>query len=63
MSASIFGPNVITGTKWPSITSTWITRAPASNTSVTCSRTRPKSDDRIDGAISTVFGHARIAPL
>ena len=61
MSATILGPNVITGTKWPSMTSMWMTRAPASSTSPTCSRTRPKSADRIDGATSTVVGHSRIA--
>ena len=32
---TISGPNVIGGTKWPSITSTWITRAPAAITSST----------------------------
>ena len=47
------GPTVIGGTKCPSITSTWITRAPASSTSPTCSRSRPKSAERIDGATRT----------
>ena len=60
MSATIFGPKVITGTKWPSITSMWITRAPASITSRTCSRMRPKSAERIDGATSIVAGHSRM---
>ena len=60
MSATIFGPKVITGTKWPSITSMWMTRAPASSTSPTCSRMRPKSADRIDGATSTEEGHSRM---
>ena len=31
---------MIGGTKWPSITSTWITRAPAASTSPTCSPSR-----------------------
>src|SRR4051812_5653017 len=56
MSATILGPNVITGTKWPSMTSMWITRAPAAITSPTCSRMRPKSADRMDGATSTELG-------
>src|SRR5205085_10750990 len=43
-------PNVIGGTKWPSITSTWITRAPAASTSSTCEPSREKSAERIDGA-------------
>ena len=60
-SATIFGPNVITGTKWPSITSMWITRAPASSTSAVCSRIRAKSADRIEGATSVVVGHSRMA--
>ena len=63
MSATIFGPKVITGTKWPSITSMWITRAPASSTSPTCSRMRPKSADRIEGATSVVVGQSRIGGI
>src|SRR6476469_9529921 len=43
-------PNVIGGTKWPSITSTWMTRAPAAITSSTWEPSRAKSADRIDGA-------------
>src|SRR5258707_8287415 len=35
------------------MTSTWITRAPASSTSPTCSPRRAKSADRIDGATRT----------
>ncbi len=41
---------MIGGTKWPSITSTWITRAPASITSATWLPSRAKSAERIDGA-------------
>src|SRR3954453_21336538 len=48
--SSTSGPIVIGGTKWPSITSTWITRAPASITSATCAPSRAKSAERIDGA-------------
>ena len=48
--ATTSGPIVIGGTKCPSMTSTWITRAPASSTSCTCSPSRSKSAARIDGA-------------
>ena len=41
---------VIGGTKWPSITSTWISRAPAAITSSTWAPSREKSAERIDGA-------------
>src|SRR5581483_7839143 len=51
IASTIRAPKVIGGTKWPSITSTWITRAPAAITSATCSPRRAKSADRIDGAI------------
>ena len=44
------GPNVITGTKCPSITSTWNARAPASSNSTTWLRNAPKSAERIDGS-------------
>ena len=44
------GPIVIGGTKWPSMTSTWITRAPASSTAPTCSPRRAKSAARMEGA-------------
>ena len=44
------GPIVIGGTKWPSITSTWITRAPASITSATWAPSVEKSAERIEGA-------------
>ena len=47
---AISGPIVIGGTKWPSMTSTWITRAPASITSATCAPSRAKSAERIEGA-------------
>ena len=44
------GPIVIGGTKWPSITSTWITLAPAAITSATCEPSIEKSAERIEGA-------------
>src|SRR5215210_6197620 len=43
-------PIEIGGTKWPSMTSTCMTRAPASITSSTCAPSREKSAARIDGA-------------
>ena len=51
------GPIVIGGTKWPSMTSTWMTRAPASSTSPTCSPRRAKSAARIEGAMPVELGH------
>src|SRR3954451_8148949 len=48
------GPIVIGGTKGAAMTSTWMTSAPASTTSRTCSRSRPKSADRIEGATRRV---------
>src|ERR671922_2184008 len=41
---------VIGGTKCPSMTSTWISRAPAAITSATWAPSREKSAERIDGA-------------
>src|SRR3954451_10660508 len=49
MDAAIRGPIVIGGTKWPSMTSTWITRAPAAITSSTCAPNRENSAERMDG--------------
>ncbi len=48
--AATSGPIVIGGTKWPSITSKWITRAPAAITSSSWEPSREKSAERIDGA-------------
>ena len=45
------GPIVMFGTKWPSMTSTWMTRAPALSTASTSSPRREKSADRMDGAM------------
>jgi hypothetical protein len=42
---------VMLGTKCPSITSTWITSAPAFSTALTSSARRLKSADKIEGAI------------
>src|SRR3954471_9308765 len=47
------GPMVRLGTKWPSMTSTWIQSAPASSTARTSSPSRAKSADRIEGAMRT----------
>ena len=48
------------GTKWPSMTSTWIVRAPASSTAPTCSPRRAKSAARIDGATPAGAGAHQI---
>src|SRR2546423_5647951 len=48
------GPMVMFGTKWPSITSTWIQSAPARVTASTSSPSRLKSADRIEGATSVM---------
>ena len=42
---------VMLGTKCPSITSTWMTSAPAFSTALTSSPRRLKSADKIEGAI------------
>src|SRR4051812_26149565 len=47
------GPIVMFGTKWPSITSTWIQSAPAASIARTSSPRRAKSAERIEGAIRT----------
>ena len=51
------GPMLSGGTKWPSMTSTWIVRAPASSTVATCSPRRAKSAARIDGATPAARRH------
>src|SRR5262245_51027347 len=50
MELATSGPMVIGGTKRPSMTSTWISRAPASMTSPTCAPRREKSAERMEGA-------------
>src|SRR5262245_49098708 len=45
------GPMLRFGTKWPSITSTWMRSAPAAVTSRTSSPSREKSAESIEGAI------------
>src|SRR4051794_15999868 len=67
IASTISGPIVIGGTKCPSITSTCITRAPASITSSICSPRREKSAESSEGAIallgisviSRAFGRSR----
>src|SRR5258706_3538780 len=49
----IGAPNEMLGTKCPSITSTWMRSAPACSAWATCSPSRVKSAERIDGASST----------
>ena len=58
IAAAISGPIVIGGTNRPSITSTWIRRAPAAITSSTCAPSRAKSAARIDGAIRRVVNRS-----
>ena len=50
--STITGPKVMLGTKWPSMTSTWIQSAPAASTARISSPRRAKSAARIEGAIS-----------
>src|SRR5205807_1063526 len=50
--STTWGPKVRLGTKWPSMTSTWIRSAPAASASFTCSARRPMSAERIEGTIS-----------
>src|SRR4051812_695151 len=57
------GPIVIGGTKCPSITSKWITRAPASITAPTWWPRRPMSAERIDGATRGSASSSRIRSL
>src|SRR4051794_37457534 len=57
------GPIVIGGTKCPSITSKWITRAPASITSSIWAPSRPMSAERIDGATRGSLRRSRIRSL
>ena len=51
------GPKVMTGTKWPSITSRWIQSAPAASTARTSSASLEKSEARIDGRDAERAGH------
>ena len=51
-------PKVITGTKCPSITSTWNVRAPASSSSWTLARKAPKSAARMEGQTCTSVSQA-----
>ena len=56
------GPMVRLGTKCPSITSTWIQSAPAFSTARISSASRPKSAERIDGAIRCLGVVTGVAP-
>src|SRR5260370_41398694 len=47
------GPMVRLGTKWPSMTSTWIQSAPAAVTASTSLPSSAKSADRMEGAMRT----------
>src|SRR5262245_20820252 len=51
MARNTTGPNVMLGTKRPSITSTWIQSAPAASMARTSSPNRVKSAESTDGAI------------
>src|SRR5208282_2527898 len=53
--ATTGGPKVMLGTKCPSITSRWIQSAPAAAIARTSSPSLEKSDDKIEGAMITVF--------
>src|SRR5258706_12676392 len=53
MHSTSLGPNVIFGTKCPSITSTWTQSHPASSMARTSSPKRAKSAERIEGAMWT----------
>ena len=53
--ATTSGPKLMSGTKRPSITSTWIQSAPAASTARTSFARRPKSAARIDGATTIGF--------
>ena len=55
------GPNVMLGTKCPSITSRRIQSPPASSTARISSPSWAKSADRIDGAMIIGIGHAPIS--
>ena len=55
------GPMVMFGTKWPSITSTWIQSQPAASMARTSSPSRAKSAERMDGAMMMSPGAERSA--
>ena len=52
IAATTSGPMVMGGTKRPSMTSTWIQSAPAAVTARTSSASRPKSAERMEGAMT-----------
>src|SRR5262249_34563425 len=49
------GPNEMFGTNLPSMISRWIQSAPALSTAFTSSAKWPKSADKIDGAMTSLF--------
>jgi hypothetical protein len=51
MARTMSGPMEILGTKWPSMTSTWIQSAPAASTARTSSPSFAKSAAKIEGAM------------
>src|SRR5271165_2924047 len=57
------GPIVRLGTKCPSIMSTWMTLAPPSPAAHTCSPSRAKSAERMDGASSINPGPQNLARM
>src|ERR1035441_4749032 len=56
MDSTTGGPNVILGTKRPSMTSMWSMAAPPRSTEAISAARRAKSADRIEGTISTICG-------
>ena len=62
-SVTIFGPKVITGTKWPSIDVDVDHPGAGIEHLGDLSRIRPKSADRIEGATSGIVGHCATAGL
>src|SRR5690242_1898687 len=57
--ATTIGPMVMLGTKWPSMTSTWMRWPPPASASRTCSPRRVKSADRMDGTIAAIGNLSR----
>src|SRR5260370_10858750 len=61
--ATTSGPIVRFGTKWPSITSQWITVPPPSSAALASSASRAKFADSIEGASSMVMGSGPLLPF
>src|SRR5580658_1769222 len=60
--ATTGGPMVILGTKWPSITSTWIVVPPPRSAAAIWSARRAKSADNIEGRSSIIVRPAAAQP-